>query len=387
MVPSILDDSGVAVARSLSVSRRLVLLACGALAIALCSAQVDALTPGEHAELVYKGALAEFEAGNVSKAATGFEQAFALAPLHRYAWNAARLWERRGDFERAWRMYLRAASAAADSKERAKDAEAIGACEAQMLRRGLVRVLLVIMPDSAQVEVDGEASDPLDGQRVRWLKTGLHRLTASAPGYPLFQESFDVIPAREVRVVRTMVSGVEPAKPRTETRPGPEIKPGPDGKVAGTPPKTADPGKASPRAVSPPSADLVRRAAPASAPLHRDRIVAISVASAGGVALVTAGIVWTIAQVRLGELDTRAAATASLPSGQTFHTGLTESDATNGLEGVNQLRTTAAVLGGVGLIAAGTGAYLLVRAFREPASVTVVPAGPTGPGATLSVRW
>jgi tetratricopeptide (TPR) repeat protein len=187
-----------------------------------------AITPADQAEALNRVAKQELEAGRAQKAAEFFEQAFALSPMHRYAWNAARVWETLGQHERAHRWYLRAVPLAQDAAERAKDAAAIGTIEAALLGKGFVRVFVSVSPPTADVRLDGGLVEMLEDQRWRWLQPGPHELVIEARGHAPLRETIVVRPARELRLSYTLSPAVvEPVgpKPVPVREPKPEPKP------------------------------------------------------------------------------------------------------------------------------------------------------------------
>jgi len=205
--------------------RRLLAL-CVVAGALLAAPAASGITPAERADAMAKGAMAEFDAGQFARAGAIFEEAFLLHPLHKYAWNAARLYERTGDLVRAHRLYRQAVPVAPDAGTRAKDAAAIGKLDAELLRRGFVRILITVIPSEAEVALGGEPLPLVAGGRLAWRKPGLYLLEARSPGFAPHRAEVVVGHVAEVRVDAALGRAqvpVGPAEKVVEPRPQPVV--------------------------------------------------------------------------------------------------------------------------------------------------------------------
>jgi len=189
------------------------------------SAAALASTPAQQAEAIYERGVAETLARRAERAAGLFEEAYGLDAQHRYAWNAAIVWEQSGSFARAHVWYRHATTVAADAEQRGKDLEAIGRVEGKLARQGFVRVVLAIRPRAAHVTVDDAPVALIGDARIVFLRPGSHRLEASAPGHLPVGDAFEVKAAIELRLERTLVSKAVAVKEKPGISEKPAVEP------------------------------------------------------------------------------------------------------------------------------------------------------------------
>jgi len=142
------------------------------------------------------------------------------------------------------------------------------------------------------------------------------------------------------------------------------------GRDADCPAVAAKPAKETPDPPADPPADTKRpdtvaRAKP-HGPAPRSKTPAWILAGSG-TALVTAGVViWIAGSAKLDALDADAARTQPGPGGVLLVPGLAQIEAESRRDSVNRLRVTGALVGLVGLAAAGTGVFLALGRADEP---------------------
>ena len=111
-----------------------------------------------------------------------------------------------------------------------------------------------------------------------------------------------------------------------------------------------------------------------------ERAVAWTVAGVGAAAALTGLGLAISATLDRSALDTKLALDAhtGLIEGITYPAAKAQADA------IDQRRLIAGVVGGAGVLAAGAGAWLVWRSYREPAKIAVLP---TGDGFVAMLRF
>lgn len=341
---------------------RLVALTC------LLAAPTLALDPVKAAENMARQAATAFESGDHARAAQLYLQAFASnSAIPDYIYGAARAEHAAGKFAVAERHYdeflnvmpsgKRADNArkylaevrVAIAEQKVAEAEQAEREQNWGLAAQIYRTCAELAPANWEYAYRDGAALARAGKKseaIARLEAYLRDAPADARDRGEAKARLEALqPGKEIRI--------EPAKPAV-VKPAPVVKP-----VA--------------------APQVVAATAPAD-PRGSERAVAWTVAGVGAAAALTGLGLAISASLDRTALDNKLALDAhtGLIEGITYPAAKAQSDA------IDQKRLVAGVVGGVGVLAAGAGAWLVWRSYREPAKVTVLP---TGDGFVAMLRF
>ncbi|MDI1443396.1 hypothetical protein [Polyangium sp. 6x1] len=236
-----------------------------------------------------------YRAGDFSRAAERFEEAYHKAPHPAPLWNAARSWDKAGEIARAangYARYLREAPQGAPDRDEA--GKALGELAARLGR------IEVFAPEVEDVRVDDQ---PLEGTSV-YVHPGTHVIEGRVRGIEVRRT--EELQAGNVRSVALVAEGIASA-PKESTHDAPSEPPRPITKAQRPPAK-----------------------APPATPAEKPWLVPALVAS-GAATLVSAGlVVWSGVDTLIARSDYDAA-----PSWDKLYEGRDKQFRTNVLVGVS----------------------------------------------------
>jgi hypothetical protein len=234
------------------------------------------------AHALFQQGIEAVQRGELTQAAERFEAAQALSPNPIVLYNLGQTYSALGwpvQAENALRLYLASNAAATDPKRIAEVEELL---EFNVRRIGAVVVELV--PKDAALEVDGSPLALTPSGRIR-LAAGRHVLVATRTNYKPTFANVDVLPSQEIRT-------------RLELEPLPAQR-----AVAPAPPAT-EPSLPGSETGSGDSAPHSEHAPPTSPGMSTQRVLGLTMAGAGGVAIAL-GTIFGLETIRLKNASNR----------------------------------------------------------------------------------